>query len=184
MVRATLLTLAPVSRRVPVLATRLQSRVSSLGVVQRSPLHRTRSGNPTPGDVLPRISARPCSAFPRRPAPPSRWERLFPSACRPRGFSPPRRFIPPRPCDRIAGRCRSWGSQRFFLSRNRLPRCAPAALRSFPSADSCGSGTNPGYRGFASPPRSSPIVAFTANLAFSPFLSRRDSAAVSRASSQ
>jgi len=42
--RATLLTLAPTIRRVPVLATRPQSRVSSLGVVQRSPLHRTDRG--------------------------------------------------------------------------------------------------------------------------------------------
>jgi hypothetical protein len=34
-----------------------------------------------------------------RPALPSGWESRFPSACRPRGFSPPRRFVPPRPCD-------------------------------------------------------------------------------------
>jgi hypothetical protein len=46
--------------------------------------------------------------------------------------------FPPRPRDRIAGRCRSWGSPRFLLSRNRIPRDATAALRSFPSADSYG----------------------------------------------
>jgi hypothetical protein len=60
----------------------------------------------------------------------------FPSARRPRGFSPPRRFVPPRPRDPIAGRCRSWGSPRFLPSRNGIPRSAPAALRSLPSADS------------------------------------------------
>jgi hypothetical protein len=59
-------------------------------------------------------------------------------ACRPRGFSPPRRFLPPRPRGLVACRCRSWGSRRFPLSRNRVPRRAPAALRSLPSADSCG----------------------------------------------
>ena len=36
----------------------------------------------------------------------------------------------------FSGRCRSWGSPRFLPSRNRIPRDAPAALRSFPSADS------------------------------------------------
>jgi hypothetical protein len=226
------------------------SRVSSLGVVQRSPLHRTRSRSPTPGrsaQLPPATSPRPApaahrTAFPRngkilrsapqfslsaspravtrprgsvtvritrvlaqtvapghspgrtdsrcsvapctmtRPCgiatsplgssapvldpagsapwlrgdrclparaaasrlcrvsassdPPSRWGRQSPSACRPRGFPPPRRFFPSRPRDRIAGRCRSWGSPRFLLSRNRISRGAPAALRSFPSADS------------------------------------------------
>jgi hypothetical protein len=38
----------------------------------------------------------------------------------------------------FSGRCRSWGSPRFLLSRNRTPRDAPAALRSLPSADSDG----------------------------------------------
>jgi len=53
MVRATLLTLAPTIRRVPVLATRPQSRVSSLGVVQRSPLHRPDRGIRLPDACCP-----------------------------------------------------------------------------------------------------------------------------------
>jgi len=48
----------------------------------------------------------------------------------------------------FSGRCRSWGSLRFLLSRNRISRGAPAALRSFPSADSDGGRrTNPVHRG-------------------------------------
>jgi hypothetical protein len=39
----------------------------------------------------------------------------------------------------FSGRCRSWGSPRFLPSRNGIPRDAPAALRSLPSADSDGS---------------------------------------------
>jgi hypothetical protein len=41
----------------------------------------------------------------------------------------------PRP---FSGRGRSWGSPRLLLSRNRISRDAPAALRSLPSADSDG----------------------------------------------
>jgi hypothetical protein len=43
-------------------------------------------GSPRPGEPL---------------GPPSRWECRFPSACRPRGFPPPRRFVPPRPRGRL-----------------------------------------------------------------------------------
>jgi hypothetical protein len=95
----------------------------------------------------------------------------FPSACRPRGFPPPRRFSPPRPRDRIAGRCRSWGSPRFVLSRNRIPRGAPAALRSFPSADSAGRSdeskhpwarvTDPSLSGSSRSPRTLPSHPFS-----------------------
>jgi len=63
---------------------------------------------------------------------------------------------PPRPCDRISGRCRSWGSSRFVPFAKRAPRDAPTALRSFPSADSCASrgDESPFLRGVASPARS------------------------------
>jgi hypothetical protein len=114
-------------RRVPVLATRLSSRVSSHGVVQRSPLHRTSRGVRRPVELRQRLrSVR--SPFGR--------EVPFPSAIRPRGFPPPRRLAPPRPCDPVSDRCRSWGSPRFSPSRNGSPRDAPTALRSLPSADS------------------------------------------------
>jgi len=107
------------------------------------------------------------SALPRAP---SGWESRFPSAFRPRGFAPPRRFVPPRPCGPIAGRCRSWGSSRFLPSRNGIPRDALAALRSLPSADSYVPPRRiPDSRGPASPPRPFPAGAFTANLAPSPF---------------
>jgi hypothetical protein len=36
----------------------------------------------------------------------------------------------------FSGRCRSWGSPRFVPLRDGIPRDAPTALRSFPSADS------------------------------------------------
>jgi hypothetical protein len=36
----------------------------------------------------------------------------------------------------FSGRCRSWGSSRFFPPRSGIPRNAPTALRSFSSADS------------------------------------------------
>jgi len=63
---------------------------------------------------------------------------------------------PPRPCDPISGRCRSWGSSRFVPFARRAPRDAPTALRSFPSADSCAScgDESPFLRGLASPARS------------------------------
>jgi hypothetical protein len=34
-------------------------------------------------------------------------------ACRPRGFAPPRRFVPLRPCRSVSPCCRSWGSPWF-----------------------------------------------------------------------
>jgi len=72
-------------RRVPVLATRFLSRAASLGDVQRSPLHRSSRGVRLPdgfGFALPLLLI--C---------PSGWKCRFPSAFRPRGFSPPRRFL-------------------------------------------------------------------------------------------
>jgi hypothetical protein len=45
----------------------------------------------------PRVSAGSVRRVSASPGPPSRWECRFPSACRPRGFSPPRRFVPLRP---------------------------------------------------------------------------------------
>jgi len=102
-----------------------------------------RSRNPTPGDVLPGVAAGPCSAHRFL----GRWRgarRLLRDG---NANSHPRAahvvfhhfdglfLLDPAA---IAGRCRSWGSPRFLLSRNRIPRCAPAALRSLPSADSDG----------------------------------------------
>jgi hypothetical protein len=75
---------------------------------------------------------------PRFRGPPSRWERQFPPSVPSSWF-----LTTPTVCSSstvrpFAGRCRSWGSPRFLLSRNRIPRDAPSALRSFPSADSYG----------------------------------------------
>jgi hypothetical protein len=99
MVRATLLTLAPTIRRVPVLATRPQSRVSSLGVVQRTPLHRLRSRSPTPGSVrAPRLRGARLASLHRCKATNRflRDEDANPHpACRLRGLAPPWRFTPP-----------------------------------------------------------------------------------------
>jgi hypothetical protein len=55
-----------------------------------------------------------------------------PPAFRPRGFSPPRRLAPLRPCGPVSSRCRSWGSPRFRRSRNRLPRSAILPYEAFP----------------------------------------------------
>lgn len=52
----------------------------------------------------------------------------------------------------VASRCRSWGSPRFLLSRNRISRGALAALRSFPSADSDESRNAPGLIPVGLPP--------------------------------
>jgi len=121
--RATLLTLTPTlpSRPDPCVPA-WSSRNSSPGVVQRSPLHRSESGSPTPGE---HVSVRPFGK-----------EQPVPSACRPRGFAPPRRFVPPRPCRSVSPCSRSWGSPCFPSSRNEDPHGAGSALRSFPSADS------------------------------------------------
>jgi hypothetical protein len=56
-------------------------------------------------------------------------------------------------------------------------------FEAFPPPTATGSETNLGYRGLASPPRPFPASAFTANLAFSPFLSRLESVAVPATSS-
>lgn len=44
-----------------------------------------------------------------------------------RGFSPPRRLAPPRPCRSVSPCCRSWGSPCF----------RPATKRGFPTTHSC-----------------------------------------------
>jgi len=72
-------------RRVPVLATRFLSRAASLGDVQRSPLHRSSRGVRLPDGFG--------FASPLLLICPSGWKCRFPSAFRPRGFSPPRRFL-------------------------------------------------------------------------------------------
>jgi len=121
---ATLLTLTPTfpSRPDPC-GPAWSSRTSSLGVVQRSPLHRSESGSPSP---------RMCVS-----APPFGEGQPVPLAFRPRGFAPPRRFAPPRPCRFVSPCSRSWGSPCFPSSRNEVPHSAAPALRSLPTADSC-----------------------------------------------
>jgi len=72
---------------------------------------------------------RPCSFEMRKPIPirvPPSWFLTTSTVCSSPTVRP------------FAGRCRSWGSLRFLLSRNRISRGAPAALRSLPSADSYG----------------------------------------------
>jgi len=131
--RATLLTLAPTfpTRSGP--CDPAARRVSSRGVVQRSPLHR-----PSRRVRVPEIRARSW--------PFGSWHR--PALVRDgnAGSHPRAVLVVSHHLDglflfdpaAVAGRCRSWGSSRFLLSRNRIPRDAPAALRSFPSADSDG----------------------------------------------
>jgi hypothetical protein len=97
----------------PVRAARHRCRASSPGVVQRTPLHRT-VGESTPG-----FGIAASTVGTRRPAV---------SSFRPRGFSPPRRLAPPRPCGPVASRCRSWGSPRF----HRVRRPGFPAMRSCP----------------------------------------------------
>jgi len=127
---ATLLTLTPTfpSRPDPC-GPAWSSRTSSPGVVQRSPLHRSESGSPSP---RPRVSALPFGEG--QPV-------LL--AFRPRGFAPPRRLAPPRPCRFVSPCSRSWGSPCFPSSRNEVPHSAIPALRSLPSADSYEAGTCP-----------------------------------------
>ena len=149
----------------PVRAARHCCRASSPGVVQRSPLHRSRPWSPSP--------ERRAGTCPLRLAFPSGWECRFPSAFRPRSFSPPRRLAPPRPCDPIAGRSRSWGSPCFNPSRNGPPHGAPAALRSFPSADSDGDGeVSAPWR--ASPAGPFPVCRSPRSLPPRPFACRRN----------
>jgi hypothetical protein len=103
-------------------------RAASPGIVQRSPLRRTVSTGVHSGPPLARRpSGRACH---------------LPSAFRPRGFAPPRRFPPPVPRARLAARCRPWGSPRFGElggrspgARLSSPRCL-SALRSLPTARS------------------------------------------------
>jgi hypothetical protein len=90
-----------------------------------------------PSIVPNRRVRRPGSASPR---PPFGEEQPVLPAFRPRGFAPPRRFSPLRPCRFVAPCSRSWGSPCFVPSRNGPPHGVVPALRSFPSADSGGSG--------------------------------------------
>jgi len=134
-VRATLLTLAPTfpTRSGP--CDPAANRVSSRGVVQRSPLHRSSRGvrfPEAPASPQGRSSRRRAARFLLRDGNavpirvPSSWSLTTSTVC---SSSTPQPF---------SGCCRSWGSPRFLLSRNRISRSAPAALRSVPSADSCG----------------------------------------------
>jgi len=93
---------------------------------------------------------------------------------RPRGFSPPRRFTPSRPCWFVAPSYRPWGSPRFVQLRNYTPRDAvlpSEALLSTRSDDGADCSKPPGWRH----PDVFPFrdVGFTANLALSSFLRRR-----------
>jgi len=148
-------------RRVPVLAAPSSDRASSHGVVQRSPPSST-SRSPRPGSTPPGVSARPCR--------PIEMGRPFPSAIRPRGFSPPRRLSPPRRC----GHCGPLPILGFIafhsVARRNSPRCAycPSKLSLRRQLRSHGD-ESPCLRGLASPGRPSPIVPFTANLAPSSF---------------
>jgi hypothetical protein len=106
--------------------------LSLLGLSKDSPLHRSESKSPAPGKhvaVIPFGGRQPVLL-----------------AFRPRGFAPPRRFTPLRPCRFVSPCSRSWGSPCFIPSRNGNPHGAVPALRSFPSADSGRSGTCPSLR--------------------------------------
>lgn len=168
----TLLTLAPTLSAYPVLRPSRKAGFPLMG------LSKDRPSVVQAAESDSRV--RPASVSPPGLALPSGWESRFPSACRPRGFSPPRRVVPPRPCGRIAGRCRSWGSPRFLPSRNGIPRDAPAALRSFPSADSyVSSATNRGRTWARITARPSPAVRSLRTLPPRPFLPRPSAIAVS-----
>jgi hypothetical protein len=114
-------------RRVPVLATRFLGRVSSHGVVQRSPLHRPSRGVRFPGRLG--------RAFPLRLVRPSGWEAIpirEPSSW----FLTTSTVSPPRPCDHFQAAADPGVHRVSFRLRDGIPRDAPTALRSFPSADS------------------------------------------------
>jgi len=85
--------------------------------------------SPSPGHRFDASPRRPDSFGMGRPLPirvPPSWFLTTSAVCSSSTLQP------------FAGCCRSWGSTRFLLSRNRIPRDAPAALRSVPSADSDG----------------------------------------------
>jgi len=88
-------------------------------------------------------------------------ERQFPTALRPRGFSPPRRLSPFERCRDIAPGYRSWGSLRFKLPRFRsepFPQCS-STLRSFTSAARLRSrGPKPPFTSRKSSPRFAPVL--------------------------
>jgi hypothetical protein len=117
-VHATLLTLTPLPTRSGPCHPVLRPGFLSWGCPKIAPpSFKPRSSSP--GQV-PRSVAAPLRL-------PFGMGMPFPSAIRPRGFPPPRRFAPPRPCDPLSGRCRSWGSPRFvplrteFLAMRLLP---------------------------------------------------------------
>jgi hypothetical protein len=62
----------------------------------------------SPGSPLPEAARRLPGGLP-----PSGWECHFPSAFRPRGLAPPRRFAPPCRDPHLAADFRPWGSPRF-----------------------------------------------------------------------
>jgi hypothetical protein len=146
-------------RRVPVLATRFLGRVSSHGVVQRSPLHRSSRGVRVPGQVGKSVSA--------PPRPPFGMGMPFPSAGRPRGFSPPRRFLLHDPATifrplpilgfiAFLSACETEFPAMHLLPFEAFPPPTAARVRRRISVVPCG---------FASPVRPSPIAPFTVNLA-------------------
>jgi hypothetical protein len=170
-VRATLLTLAPTIRRVPVLATRPQSRVSSLGVVQRSPLHRLGRGIRLPETVLCVATAPGALRDGNANSHPRAAHVVFhhldglflldPATVLQAAADPG--------VHRVSS-CRETG----FPAVHLLP------FEAFPPPTATATETNLGRRGLASPLRPFPASAFTAHLPFTPFLPRRASAAVSR----
>jgi hypothetical protein len=100
-----------------------------------------------------------------------RMGKPFPTAIRPRGFSPPRRFTPPRPCDRISGRCRSWGSPRFTPLRTEIPAMRLLPFEAFPPPTAARSRRRISVRrGLVSLVRPFRAAPFTTNLASSSFL--------------
>ena len=109
----------------------VSSRVST---VQRSP-----AGHPLLGLSKDRPSIVPCRGVrhPDAVLPPRPSE----LGCRPPRV-PPAWFLttsadsPPRPCRFVSPCSRSWGSPRFPVSEDPVPRGAGPALRSLPSADS------------------------------------------------
>jgi hypothetical protein len=152
-VRATLLTLAPTfpTRSGP--CDPAANRVSSRGVVQRSPLHRSSRGIrfpevPCRHGAVRRVSAPPGSSF--------EMGMPFPSACRPRGLSPPRRFVPPRPCSHFQAAADPGVHHVSSCRETGFPAVRLLPFEAFPPPTAAVAGSDPG------PPRvrvTAPIVA-------------------------
>jgi len=181
LVRATLLTLAPTfpTRSGPC-DPAAKPGFLSWGCPKIAP-PSYRSRNPTPGDVLPRVSARP---LPRVSAALRRLLRDGNANSHPRAVHVVFRHLDGlflldlatvlQAAADLGVHCVSSCRETGFPAVHLLP------FEAFPPPTATASRTNPGYRGPASPLRPFPIFAFTACLAFSPFLSRRRSVAVSR----